>query len=103
MNLSEADVQVLRSLIKKSPALLEQLKQSKSSVESASLLIEAARQDALPIDEAALRVHFEHAFEKNQIQKLSDAQLDAVAGGQLAGDNSFYGTLDYYVQLYGMC
>jgi urease accessory protein UreF len=82
MTMQAADIQALRGLIEQSPALLEQLKQSKSMGDSAKVLAEAARQEGLPVDEAAMRAHLENAMQQMQSAALSDGQLDAVAGGQ---------------------
>jgi hypothetical protein len=81
MNLQESHIQELRGLIEQSPALLEQLKQCKSMGESAKVLAEAARQKGLDIDEASLSAYYEQAAKQVQSSALSDAQLDAVAGG----------------------
>jgi hypothetical protein len=101
--ITKEHIEALGDLIEKSPTLLEQLKQCKSINHSASLLAEAARQGALPIDEEALRAHLEKSFEKNQKHNLSDAQLDAVAGGQLGGDNTFTITADWAYKILGYC
>lgn len=81
MDLQESHIQVLRGLIEQSPTLLEQLKQSKSIDDSAKVLAEVARQGGLPVDEAALREYMNNAMQQAQSAALSDAQLDAVAGG----------------------
>ncbi len=101
--ISKEHIEALGDLIEKSPALLEQLKQCKSINHSASLLAEAALQGALPIDEASLRAHLDKTIEKNQKHNLSDAQLDAIAGGQLGGDNTFTATADWAYQILGYC
>jgi Arc/MetJ family transcription regulator len=81
MSLDESHIQSLRRLIEQFPALLDQLKQSKSIDESAKVLAEAAQQEGLSIDEEDLRAYFAQAVKQPKSSGLSDAQLDAVAGG----------------------
>ncbi len=90
MNLQASHIQALRGLIEQSPALLEQLKQSKSIENSAKVLTEAAQKDGFQVTEAALREYMNNAMKQKQPAALSDTQLDAVAGG----DPNFYNPLE---------
>jgi hypothetical protein len=49
--------------------------------DSVKVLAEAARQEGLDIEEEALSVYYAQAAIQAQSSDLSDAQLDAVAGG----------------------
>lgn len=81
MRLSEETLKSLHALIEKDPALLAQLQLVNTATQAACLLAQAAQEAQLPVDEAAIRTHFENSSLATTGTVLSDAQLEVVAGG----------------------
>jgi hypothetical protein len=81
VNPSSETLHALRSLIEKTPSLLEQLQQVGNAAQGAEILARAGMQAGIAIDAKELRANLESTASKMASQPLSDVQLNQVAGG----------------------
>ena len=76
--MNPANITALQALVQADPALAQQL-QSATTDNAAQLLAKAASQKGLAVDAHAIADYLKTA----QTAELSDAELDAVAGGSV--------------------
>lgn len=79
---SNMSIVALSRLITESPDLATALQAAASPAEAIEILVKAGSENGVAVDKAALTAHF---AEQAASAKLSDADLDQVAGGSAQG------------------
>ena len=77
--MTPANITALQALVKADPALAQQLQSAATNEAATQLLAKAASQKGLAVDAHAIADYLKTA----QTAELSDAELDAVAGGSV--------------------
>ncbi len=88
MSVSEATLAQLRLLMEKDEALLARIRNTREISQASALIAEAAAKAGIAVSPADLAEHFAQTAQATTEQGLSDQQLDIVAGGFNASDDS---------------
>ncbi|TXT39638.1 MAG: hypothetical protein FD135_2070 [Comamonadaceae bacterium] len=83
MSLPETTLTQLQILMQQNPALRAQVQGAADADQAACQIAAAASANGIAVSEADLKRYFAQASQATPNQALSDAQLDAVAGGGL--------------------
>lgn len=81
MSLSNSTLKQLQDLMQQNPALVAQVHNAGNASSVAMVVAKAAANEGIAVTAEELITHFSEATQANQNQPLSDAQLEAVAGG----------------------
>lgn len=81
MSLPETTLTQLQTLVQQDPALRAKIQEAADADQAARQMAAAASANGMAVSEADLKRYFAQASQATPNQALSDAQLDAVAGG----------------------
>ncbi|TXT39632.1 MAG: hypothetical protein FD135_2064 [Comamonadaceae bacterium] len=81
MSLPETTLTQLQDLMRKNSTLLAQVQAADDAAHIAAIIAQAAAQSGITVTHSELVAHFEQEARDAATPLLSDAQLDAIAGG----------------------